>query len=648
MRHLTRARVWLVALALALSGAPSTPVIAQPAAEQAAQPEAMGSSALGTRDLLRTVTPPGRDEADLALRFKESCQLATPQRVPLYRSEAVGESRPFWVLDEPNRRFFQVQATLRHASEHLLFYVQDGAIGDRVSNEGLSASAETFESKTLPLLLRYFGDLPEKPRVTIFNGRVPGVGGYFSSSDMLPATVNPYSNERPMVFMSLDATRPGTAAYDAVLAHELQHFVHQQAHPQQDSWINEGASELAMAVAGYEQLAVARAYLNNPEIQLNGWADSPGGSQPYYGGGYLILEYFAQRMGGYERVKDLIASPGTSVNTFERFFERHAPQMRFDDLFRDFAVANVVNDRSLADGRYGHDRLSQRARIQEQHTVPGAAAGSGALSNAALRPYAARYVELHPGAAQGELELRFAGGAAAPLYGAQPRSGSHQWWGHATDDSASTLTRELDLTGVTSATLRFGAWFSTERDYDYGGVAVSADGGCSWRTLRGRYTTDTNPVGQNLGHGYTGRSEGWLDEEIDLTPYAGSRILLRYFYITDQAYHGSGFAVDDVSVPEIGLFDSAEDESGGWQAAGFLRSVNAAAVDWAVQAIAYTESGVQVLPLSAAQGPDGGPVAGTLRIPGFGQGVRRVVVALSPLVPVTLEPTEYRLEAVVR
>ena len=642
-----RARQWLLVLSLALCLVPGL-AGAAPRVVGSTAPIVPGSNALSTRELLRTVTPPGRDEADLALRFKDSCLAGVPARLPLYRNEAVGESRPFWVLDEPNRRFFQVQATLRHASEHLLFYVQEGGSGDRVANEALAASAEVFESRTLPVLLRYFGDLPEKPRVTIFNGRVPGVGGYFSSSDMLPKAVNPYSNERPMVFMSLDATRPGTPSYDAVLAHELQHFVHQQTHPQQDSWINEGASELAMAVAGYEQSGPARAYLNNPEIQLNAWADRPSESQPYYGGGYLILEYFAQRMGGYERIKDLIASPGSSVNTFERYFARFAPHLRFDDLFRDVAVANVVNDRAIADGRFGHQVLSQRARIHEQHTVPAITAGSGALSNAALRPYAARYVELNPGSARGELELRFAGGAEARLYGAAPRSGSHQWWGNSADDSSSSLTREVDLTGVSQATLRFGAWFSTERDYDYGGVAVSTDGGCAWRTLPGRHTTDTNPVGQNLGHGFTGKSEGWLDEEMDLSAFAGQSVLLRFFYITDQAYHGSGFAVDDVSIPEIGFADDAEAARDGWKAEGFFRSVNAAAVDWAVQAISYTDGGVQVTQLMAAQGADGGPVAGTLRLPQFGDVVRRVVVAVSPLVPVTLEPIEYRLEAVVR
>ncbi|MGI8424671.1 MAG: hypothetical protein ACR2NO_11285 [Chloroflexota bacterium] len=642
----------IVVIAIALNAALTSDSVSSSASRDQIASEAAlapaGSTALGTRELLRTVTPPERDEAELSLRFKESCLIPTPKRVPLFRDEPVGETRPFWVLDEPNRRFFQVQATLRHASEHLLFYVQDGGSGANVTIDALAASAATFETKTLPLLLRYFGDLPEKPRVTIFNGRVPGVGGYFSSSDMLPRSVNPFSNERPMVFMSLDATRPGTSAYDAVLAHELQHFVHAQAHPQQDSWINEGAAELAMAVAGYEQTAAARAYLNNPEIQLNGWADRPSESQPYYGGGYLILEYFAQRMGGYERIKDLISSPGTSVNTFEHYFQRHAPQLRFDDLFRDFAVANVLNDRTVADGRFGHDRLSLRARVQEQHTVPSATAASGALSNAVLRPYAARYVELTPGSARGDLELRFAGGADARLYGAPARSGTHQWWGNAADDSASSLTREFDLTGVSSATLRFGAWFDTERDYDYGGVAVSADGGCSWRTLAGRHTTDSNPVGQNLGHGFTGRSEGWLDEEMDLSAYAGQKVQVRFFYVTDQSYHGSGFAVDDVSIPEIGFDDDAEDENPSWQTEGFLRSLNAAAVEWAVQAIAYTDSGPQIFQLNPVRTPDGGTVAGTLRVPRFGNGVTRVVVAVSPLVPVTLEPIEYRLEAVVR
>jgi hypothetical protein len=156
-------------------------------------------------------------------------------------------------------------------------------------------------------------------------------------------------------------------------------------------------------------------------------------------------------------------------------------------------------------------------------------------------------------------------------------------------------------------------------------------------------------VGQNLGHGFTGRSGGgespvWVDEAMDLTPYAGQRVLVRFFYVTDQSYHGSGFAVDDVSIPEIGFHDDAEAERG-WHASGFLRSVNAAALDWTVQAVAFGPNGPEVVQLPAAPSPRAGLVEGTVTIPSFGERVQRVVVIISPLVPTTLEPVEYALEA---
>jgi immune inhibitor A len=604
------------------------------------------SSPRATRELLLNVVPPTRDEAEIARRYRGSCDQPPAQRVTLYRDESEGESRAFWVLDEPNRRFFQVQATLRFASEHLLFYVQDG---QQVNRDALVASAAAFEQKTFPLLRQYFGELPERSRITIFNGRVPGVGGYFSATDMLPASVNAYSNERPMIFMSLDATRPGASAYDSVLAHEIQHFIHSQVHAQQDSWINEGASELAMAVAGYEQTGAARSYLNAPETQLDAWSERPAESQPHYGGGYLILEYFAQRLGGYEKVKDLISSQGSSVATFENYFQRTRSPIRFDDLFRDFVLANLLNDRTIADGRYGHEKIGLRARIQESFNA------YPALSNTSVRPYATRFVELNPSAAsRGDLELRFGGSGEARLYGAQPHSGAQQWWANAMDDMAGTLTREFDLSDIDHATLNFSAWFNTERDYDYAGVAISTDSGCSWRAIPGRNTTDSDPMGQNLGHGFTGRSDtfpgqrdGWLDEQMDLTPYAGKKVQVRFFYVTDQSYHGSGFAVDDVAIPEIGFADDAEQDTG-WQTDGFLRSVNAAAVDWAVQIVTFTDGGPQIQQITPSTSAAGGAAEGTLVIPRFGDSVKRVVVAISPLVPVTLEPVEYRLQAIVR
>ncbi len=56
--------------------------------------------------------------------------------------------------------------------------------------------------------------------LTILNtlGLGTNVGGYFSPGDEYPTTVNQYSNEREMFYISLDGPLAGTADYDSTLA----------------------------------------------------------------------------------------------------------------------------------------------------------------------------------------------------------------------------------------------------------------------------------------------------------------------------------------------------------------------------------------------------------------------------------------------
>ncbi len=132
-------------------------------------------------------------------------------------------------------------------------------------------------------------------------------------------------------------------------------------------------------------------------------------------------------------------------------------------------------------------------------------------------------------------------------------------------------TREFDLSGLTAATLRFWTWFETELGWDYAYVAASRDGGQTWEALPGRQTTEFDPVALAYGPGYSGSSGGeWVQEEIDLTPYAGGEVLLRFEYVTDDATHERGFAVDDIEIPELAFADGV-DAGNGWQAEGFRR-----------------------------------------------------------------------------
>ena len=107
---------------------------------------------------------------------------------------------------------------------------------------------------------------------------------------------------------------------------------------------------------------------------------------------------------------------------------------------------------------------------------------------------------------------------------------------------------------------------------------LSTDGGKTWQLLRGLYTTPQNPNGNNLGWGYTGISgkpellqkdrAKWVREIVNLSPYAGQEVLLRFEYITDDAVSHPGLFIDDISIPEIGYYEDFESGYGGWEPHG--------------------------------------------------------------------------------
>src|SRR5260221_11196284 len=105
-------------------------------------------------------------------------------------------------------------------------------------------------------------------------------------------------------------------------------------------------------------------------------------------------------------------------------------------------------------------------------------------------------------------------------------------------------------------------------------------------------TTADDPNGNNLGNGMTGKSGGgakpvWVKQTADLSAYAGKKVQLRFEYVTDAALDFDGFALDDISIPEIGFTDDVEKADNGWTANGFIRSSNVVAQRYVVQAIHF-------------------------------------------------------------
>jgi immune inhibitor A len=249
-----------------------------------------------------------------------------------------------------------------------------------------------------------------------------------------------------------------------------------------------------------------------------------------------------------------------------------------------------------------------------------------------VRQFGVDYIEIDPHAGS---RVTFEGSGLVRLTGTDPHESEFSWWSNRRNMLSSSLMRPVDLGEVETATLHFWTWYDIEENFDYGYVVVSTDEGRTWETLPGTHTTSEDPNRANYGQGYTGKSDAWLEERVDLSSYAGQQILLRFWYISDPGLNQPGWLIDDISIPEIGFSDDAEQDDSGWTVDGFVRSSNDVPQSYVVQLVEYgPHVTVRRLSLDAENKTE----------VELGEGTRRAVLIVSGATRWTSEPAPYRVE----
>ncbi|KUN83190.1 protease [Streptomyces bungoensis] len=155
-----------------------------------------------------------------------------------------------------------------------------------------------------------------------------------------------------------------------------------------------------------------------------------------------------------------------------------------------------------------------------------------------------------------------------------PAEGSTQWWSGMGDNLKNTLTRSVDLTGKSSATLSLDGWYDIEKDYDYLYAEVSTDGGANWTALDGTVDGQAIPRDGSGKPALTGSVDAYKKLSYSLDAYAGQKFDLRFRYQSDGGVALKGFAADEITVTADGtpLFtDNAESADPAWTASGFSR-----------------------------------------------------------------------------
>lgn len=156
----------------------------------------------------------------------------------------------------------------------------------------------------------------------------------------------------------------------------------------------------------------------------------------------------------------------------------------------------------------------------------------------------------------------------------KPAEGAKQWWSDMGDNLSNTLTRSVDLTGKSKATLDLSGWYDIEAEYDYLYTEVSDNGGANWTALDGTADGKALPRDASDKPALTGVSGAYQKLSFPLDAYAGKKVDLRFRYQTDGGAGGKGFTADAITVTADGaaLFsDNAEGDDNGWTAKGFSR-----------------------------------------------------------------------------
>ncbi len=491
---------------------------------------------------------------------------------------SLGATNDFWVTNTDTNVSRQIAATLQYATPHVYFWVDNEVDYDQDDLENL---VDAFENQIYPINHEFFGTewkpgIDGDEHIYILYGKDLGsnLAGYFSSNDSINPLAAKYSNAHEMFFMNADTVELWEDYIYGVLAHEFQHMIHWNLDSNEESWMNEGFSELATLLNGYDTGGFDETYLRNTDLQLNDWPVDSSDTSPHYGSSFLFITYFLDRFGedltkqvvrseenGFDSIDDVL----TSAQSLDA---ETGKLITADDLFVDWSIANYLQDDSVGDGRYDYKSYNPRITSSPNNFNTECLSDWQASS---VKQYGVDMIKLD---CSGKVTMQIDGSNIVKLVPTDPYSGQYAFWSNKGDDSDMTLTRKFDFSSVSGPiSMSYYTWYDIEEDYDYVYVLTSRDGE-SWDFVNTARGTSDNPTGGNLGWGYNGATEEWVQETIDLSSFAGEEVYVRFEYVTDAAVNAEGFMLDDIALPALNYFEDFESGSGDWQADGFARIMN--------------------------------------------------------------------------
>jgi len=365
-----------------------------------------------------------------------------------------------------------------------------------------------------------------------------------------------------------DVNRP--YLYEAIIAHEYQHLIHDDYNSADDTFMNEGCSMYAEPLCGYPLAwGVIDSFLATPDNSLTTWGDQGGINILADYGSSLMFAIFLSDNYGTEFLSHFVQAGLIGIEGINAALAYFGFDDTFEDVFHDWRIANLIDS---GDYLYDFMDLEETYPPRIYDLNPGTVFPFNGVDFGEtvsilnyftgvyeLGSYSTDYIRL---TGLNDHTFDFNGDD----YGTAPEweiNGDVLYSTPAWSECDLSIRTDLDLTGVVGATLSIDTMYEIEIDWDFGFTQISTDNGDTWVSLENSYTTSTfNPsahpaIIENLPGLSGNETEDWISMEFDLSAYDGQQVILQFRYMTDWAYEELGWWITNVAINDAPIDVSA-------------------------------------------------------------------------------------------
>ena len=355
--------------------------------------------------------------------------------------------------------------------------------------------------------------------------------------------------------------------YEAIIAHEYQHLIHDDYNSADDLFMNEGCSMYAEPLCGYPLAwGDIDSYLATPDNSLVDWGDQGDiNILADYGSALMFAVYLGDHYGD-NFLSEFVQAGIPGIEGINAALVKFGFAKTFDDVFHDWRIANLIHTSGFYDYNYmdiGETDPTRLYELDATTTFPFNGVDFGETISILgystgiynLGSYSTDYIKL---TGLNDHTFEFDGddvGTAAEW----EVDGEILYSTPAWAECDLSIRTDLDLTDVVDATLSFDTMYEIEIDWDFGFTQVSTDGGETWVSLENEYTTsNVNPqahpsIIENLPGLSGNETVDWINMEFDLSDYDGQEIMLQFRYMTDWAYEELGWWITNVAINDVGI-----------------------------------------------------------------------------------------------